>query len=133
MPWRAGRSGNPRGRPPKGMTLSGLMRDMAEGVTASGVTHKQVVVAKIWEMAEGGDLAAARLVFEYVDGKPVERVEATIEPAVRFTGDDAAAALAELRAWEAAQAGGESGEVRRASAVTVGAGRETGRPTAGAR
>ena len=57
---------------------------------------------KHWAMAEGGDLAAARLVLEYVDGKPVERVEGTLTVARMepFTAGEAAQAMAELAAWE---------------------------------
>jgi len=102
MRWQAGESGNPRGRPPKGTTLTELLREAAESMTHGGITRKQAVVNKLWEMAEGGDLAAARLVLEYVDGKPVERVEGTLTVArlAPFTAGEAAQAMAELAAWE---------------------------------
>ena len=102
MPWQPGESGNPRGRPQKGTTLTELLRETAECMTQGGLARKQALVNKIWEMAENGDLAAARLILEYVDGKPVERIEAAIGPRVHFTADDAAQAAVELRAWEAA-------------------------------
>ena len=59
------------------------------------MTRKPALVPTPWEMA------ATRLVAEYVDGEPVERVEgtlmvATMEP---FAAGEAAQAMAELAAW----------------------------------
>ena len=65
-----------------------------------GRALRRRVVEKIFEMAEKGDLAACRLILEYLDGKPVERIQAQVGPAVQFTSDDAAAAMEALREWE---------------------------------
>ncbi len=101
MTFKKGQSGNPHGRPRKGHTLTELMEEIGSRVGEDGVALRRQVVEKIFEMARKGDLAACRLILEYLDGKPVERIRAQVGPAVHFTSDDAAAALAELRAWEA--------------------------------
>ncbi len=69
---------------------------MGEG----GVALRREVVAKIFEKARKGDLAACRLILEYLDGKPVECIQAQAGRAVEFTSDDAAAAMEALREWE---------------------------------
>ncbi len=103
MPWKKGQSGNPSGRPRKGQTLTELMEEIGDRKGTNGIELRREVVEKIFELARLGDLAACRLILEYLDGKPVERIQAEVGPAVHFTSDDAAAAMAELRAWEEAK------------------------------
>lgn len=89
--WKPGQSGNPKGRPPKDESLSGVLRKFAsEKVPAKllasalphltpaqrrGLTWKQGIVAKICELALRGDLKAAELVFERIDGKVALKVD----------------------------------------------------------
>lgn len=70
-----GHSGNPNGRPKKGRALSDLLRTAGNKSHGEGITRKRALAEKIWEMALDGDLSAARLIYEYVDGKPKQRHE----------------------------------------------------------
>jgi hypothetical protein len=101
MQWQKGQSGNPKGRPPKDESMAEVLRQIVETTDSDGVARKRKLLERIWEMAEGGDLAAARLVLEYVDGKPVEHIEAQVGPALYFTSDEAAEAMARIERWQA--------------------------------
>ena len=59
--WKAGVSGNAHGRPPKGQSLSELLRK---------TTNKRSLVRRLRKMAEGGDMAAMRLLLSYSEGPP---------------------------------------------------------------
>jgi hypothetical protein len=99
--FKRGQSGNPKGRPPKGESMAEVPREIGETTGTDGMPRKRKLLERIWEMAERGDLAAARLILEYVDGKPVEHIEAEVGPAVYFTSDDAAEAVARIKEWQA--------------------------------
>ena len=76
MPWKKGESGNPNGRPRKNRALSDLLRTVG-GKKPDGKDqpNKRLLAETLWTMAVGGDVAAARLIYEYVDGKPPQRVQ----------------------------------------------------------
>lgn len=73
MKWQRGQSGNPRGRPAKGQTITAILE---------GKLDKESFVQKLIELANGGkdidpatQLGAMRLILGYVDGLPVGRIE----------------------------------------------------------
>ena len=75
MPWAKGQSGNPKGGNRTTPLTDELKRHLAEATMNGKTTHLRMVVETLVERAETGDMAAQRLVWEYVDGKPVERVD----------------------------------------------------------
>lgn len=79
MGWEKGQSGNPGGRPRKGRTLSELMerigaeRDQVarpDGLAPVAMTKRERLVRELYGRALAGELAAIRLVLEYLVGKP---------------------------------------------------------------
>ena len=72
--WKPGQSGNPNGRPKRNNTISEEMRKILRR-RVNGKTHRRLIAEKLVEMAVAGELAAIKLLMNYIDGKPVQRVE----------------------------------------------------------
>ena len=79
MPFKQGQSGNPRGRPKKGETLTDLLREKIETTktTREKLTRKEKIIEKLIALAEAGDLLALRYLFDRLDGRPKESFELT--------------------------------------------------------
>jgi len=79
MPFAKGRSGNPRGRPKKGETLTDLLREKIETkkTIREKLTRKEKIIEKLIALAEAGDLSALKYLFDRCDGRPVESIELT--------------------------------------------------------
>lgn len=75
MGWKPGESGNPNGRPRKNRAFSEMLRTVGNMRTEEGAVRKRALAEMVWAAALGGDLTAARLIYEYCDGKPVQRTE----------------------------------------------------------
>jgi hypothetical protein len=79
------------------------------------MTRREALTRILWAMALGGDLAACRVLLEYMEGKPVQRVAAAVGqaelPAV--TADQLAQAQAALVTWEVDKAPPCDGTARR--------------------
>jgi hypothetical protein len=71
--WKKGQSGNPNGRPPKGHSITDAMKAVLEGNPKT----KQDFVKKILGFAMQGDMTAAKMIWNYMDGMPVQRNELT--------------------------------------------------------
>lgn len=71
-----GVSGNPAGRPKKGLTLTEVMRDYLEEVEPGhDKTRKEEFVAKVAKLAYAGDLTATKLIWNYIDGMPRQSID----------------------------------------------------------
>jgi hypothetical protein len=88
-----GRSGNPRGRPRKGTSVTELMAKVAVAKgSGAPICLLEELVRKLFDMAIAGDVAAARLVLAYLEGMPVARVQAEVTQMPLFNADEAAQA-----------------------------------------
>jgi hypothetical protein len=72
--WPPGVSGNPKGRPPKGHSITETIRNMMD----ENPEIKKALGAKILQMAVEGDIQAIRTVWGYIDGMPTQRNETDI-------------------------------------------------------
>lgn len=73
--WEPGTSGNPKGRPPKGQSLTELMREFLEDVPEGReITYKELFIKNVITMALQGDFYAIKLIWNYIDGMPTQRV-----------------------------------------------------------
>jgi len=70
MKWIKGRSGNPRGRPPRPRSLAAALRALERKRNQAGLSNARALAATLWDLALAGDLAAIRLILEYSIGKP---------------------------------------------------------------
>jgi ribosomal protein L12E/L44/L45/RPP1/RPP2 len=109
--WRRGASGNPAGRPHKGSTVTDILETLGDTRTEKGITRKEALGERLWEMALNGEMAAIRLIIEYLDGKPLQQMVAEVSQAMApFTATEAAEAEQDLSLWEDALADAEREE-----------------------
>lgn len=71
--FKPGQSGNPNGRPPKGYSITEMMREML----ASKPEIKDAIGKVIAQKAMEGDRDAIRLLWQYMDGMPSQSVDLT--------------------------------------------------------
>lgn len=64
--WKPGKSGNPKGRPPKDYSITEAIR----AVMDEKPEVKRALAEKIVEMALGGDFNAIKTIWAYMDGQP---------------------------------------------------------------
>ena len=73
--WQPGQSGNPAGRPKKGLALTDVLRQHMdasdEGYT---VPRKQRLAEKLYELAMTGNVSAIEYIGNRLDGKPTVAV-----------------------------------------------------------
>ncbi len=117
--WALGQSGNPRQRPRRGRKFSAVARAIGQervtftdGSAEDGAqetaeyTRLERLARVLWTVSLNADLRAMRLLLEYIEGKPVQTVAATVKPGgVRtITADEMvqalAAAKAKVEAWQ---------------------------------
>lgn len=80
-----GQSGNPNGRPKKGVSIRGCLREaMAEILelpqkdgSMKRVTKGEFLSQKLFQIASTGDLSAIKMCLDNVDGPPTQAIEHT--------------------------------------------------------
>lgn len=82
MKFQKGQSGNPKGRPKKGQSLTDLMREyLNKSPEGQKLSYKELFVERVFKMAvEDRDTAAIKLIWNYVDGLPESSIDDTIYP-----------------------------------------------------
>jgi hypothetical protein len=89
--WKPGQSGNPSGKASKAKILTDALR--CELV--QNPARVRAIANKVIELAEAGDLDAARLIFDRLEGKPNQSIEITAD--VRHSSiEEVDARIAEL-------------------------------------
>ena len=82
--FRPGQSGNPAGRPKTSLTAA--LRKVLDAVVpadSQGRTYNELIAQQICERAATGDVRAATLVWERVEGKATQPIEVTNDDAKR--------------------------------------------------
>lgn len=88
--FKPGQSGNPRGRPKKGTTLTDLLEKkgcmvdvtMTEDGREVKISRREALADKMWRAALADpNGAAARYIFDRIDGRPIETVRGDPEGA----------------------------------------------------
>lgn len=69
--WQPGQSGNPNGRPPKGYSITEMFKNML----SNSPTKKQLFADRVFKAALDGDMIAARMIWNYMDGTPTSKHE----------------------------------------------------------
>ena len=77
--FKKGQSGNPNGRPKKRYSITNIMREiMSINVETSNgdvVEARKTLAIKILDAALKGDMTAAKLIWQYMDGLPPKNIE----------------------------------------------------------
>lgn len=73
--WKQGQSGNPKGRPKKGHSITEAVKEIMK----SDPKMKKKLVNKVLTMALDGDIAAIRLIWQYLDGMPTQSTDISFE------------------------------------------------------
>lgn len=77
MAWKKGQSGNPKGRPPIMFSLTDELRYVLGEKAPNGRTYKIEVAWALVNAAMGGDVKAMTYIFDRVDGRPKQAIEAS--------------------------------------------------------
>ena len=85
--WEPGQSGNPHGRPKKGETYTDIINDIGNTLS-DDIERKKMICLKLYEMAEGGDLAAIKYIMDRVDGTPTYKHDVDSHLTVIFDTED---------------------------------------------
>jgi len=67
--WKPGQSGNPKGRPKKGLTLTDKLRTALAAPGAGQGTKADEIVARVTELAMAGEKWAVELIWTRLEGR----------------------------------------------------------------
>ena len=71
---------NRNGRPPKEHCLTDLLKEALDKEhTASGKTNKEMIIDKMFELANKGDSIILKYLFDRIDGRPMQPIQADIK------------------------------------------------------
>ena len=77
--WKKGQIPNPTGRPPKDQSLTELMREYLYNIPkGQKKPYKEMFIEKTLLMAMKGDIAALKLIWNYLDGMPKQSINTEI-------------------------------------------------------
>ena len=79
MPFEKGKSGNSRGRPPRGQSFADAVRIAVLERGADGRTKLRQLATVLVDKGVGGDIQAIREVAERLDGKAKATIESQVE------------------------------------------------------
>lgn len=84
--WKAGESGNPNGRPKKGVSLTDILREQANIKDAKFngemVERKVALGNRMWMAALKGDVAIMKYMYDRLDGKPTQEIKVQSDAAM---------------------------------------------------
>lgn len=76
--WKKGQSGNPKGRPPKDLTLTSLLKDEIDKICPAdkeGRTWRHLLVIATMRLAIKGESAALKEVWQRLDGRVPQQMD----------------------------------------------------------
>ena len=81
--FKPGISGNPNGRPKKEYCLTDILKDQGnlideEDDKGKPISRKEAIGIKLWEKALGGDVILLKYLYDRIDGKPLQTIEANV-------------------------------------------------------
>ena len=89
--WKPGQSGNPKGRPPAGMSMAETLRRELEELgppnkkTGERVTKRELIMRMLITLATAGDEKAIKMVLDFTTSKPAIDLNQNIIGAMNVT------------------------------------------------
>lgn len=71
--YKKGQSGNPKGRPKRAWTMTGLLEEALEEQDEKGIPYKKTIAQRLTKLAHAGDLGAIKEVNNRIDGMPIQK------------------------------------------------------------
>lgn len=71
--FKKGQSGNPNGRPKKGLAIADILNSKLD-IVKSGKTQRELVLEKVIDLALDGEKWAMEFIADRTEGKAIERV-----------------------------------------------------------
>ena len=81
--FKKGQTGNPKGRPPQGYSITETVRSML----GANPQIKQELTQKVIDLAQAGDLVALKLLWNYMDGMPAQGLEIKADVSTKYLID----------------------------------------------
>jgi hypothetical protein len=81
---------NRKGRPKKGQAITEILKGMLDQELEDGTTKKHLFAQKVLELALKGNESMIKLVFQYIDGMPINKVESGRGQVIPLLGGDSA-------------------------------------------
>lgn len=66
---------NRKGRPPKGQTLTDIMREILEENLPNEMSRKEALVRKVLDLAYSGNETMIKMAWNYLEGMPLQKQE----------------------------------------------------------
>jgi len=78
--WKKGKSGNPKGRPKKGLAISDIFQDfLMEEDEDQKANRLNVIMCKAYDLAKEGSIAHTNFLADRGFGKPVQQTDITTD------------------------------------------------------
>ncbi len=82
--FKPGVSGNPHGRPKKEYCLTDILKEQGNiedelDELGNVISRKEAIGRKLWAIAMAGDPVLLKYLFDRIDGKPLQTIEANVK------------------------------------------------------
>ena len=75
--FKKGKSGNPNGRPRKGLAISDILNELGDKEISEDQTQREAILSKVYDQAMSGDLNATKFIADRTEGTSVQRMAVT--------------------------------------------------------
>ena len=75
--FKQGKSGNPNGRPRKGLAISDILNELGDKEISEDQTQREAILSKVYDQAMSGDLNATKFIADRTEGTSVQRMAVT--------------------------------------------------------
>ncbi len=81
--FKKGVSGNPKGRPKKKATLTNILEDYGQREHYKkdniSISKMHALAETLWELALNKDMFAIKYIYDRIDGKPLQQIQADVK------------------------------------------------------